>query len=242
MSIEKSELKALVANNLGADFEDRFEAVQREFYQQTGSQQALEQASVKVPVQICAKIKTVLDEGGISDGMTPIQVAEFAIKQVMKCGDFLKHLAEQERHKQVIIGGRLEGLKDAMDIVTKMKETELAKAAAAKKAGEEGTPLRGKARPSGVRPGPSTASQRKSSAEEETASGTVEHKTPVPHTSAAEDAARKAHGSLAERRAAAKEKKSKKAEAPQIAEGTNGKPKRSKKASRRKVTARRKAG
>lgn len=228
MSIEKSELKALFANNLGADFEDRVEALQREFHQLSGAHQALDQASVKVTVQVSAKIKTVLDEGGIVDGMPALKIAEFAIKQVMKCGDFLRHLAEEERKKQVVLTGRIEGLKDAMELVLKMRDAEVSKGQAASQAEAEGKPLRGRARPSGVRPGPSTAAQRKGATAAQTEA--------PPHSPAAEDAAREAHGSLAERRAKAKSEKA-------TAAGTNGKPQKpkKKKASRKKVTARRKS-
>lgn len=218
MSIEKSELKALIANNLGADFEDRVEALQRQFHQQTGAVQALDQAGTKIPVQVSAKIKTILDEGGIKDGMTPQQVAEFAIKQVMRCGDFLRHLAEQEKKKQVILGGKVEGLKEAMQMVLKMKTDELDKADAAKAALESGEPLRGDARPSGVRPGPSQASQRK-----RRGNGKSE-------PTSASEAARKANGTLAQRRAAAKAEK-----------GAKKKTRSKKKTARKKVTAKRKS-
>lgn len=133
-------------------------------------------AAEKVPFAISAKIKQSLEAGEIPD-CTPLQAAEFAIKQVMKCSDFLRHLADIQKAQISIQSGRIEGLKEAMLMVGKARVDELAKVEAARNAPRPGE---GK-RPTGVAPGPSQASLRK--AEE------------------AENKARAEHGTLAERRA-----------------------------------------
>lgn len=181
MSVEKSELKALVYNNLGSDFEDKVEAFTRDLHRTEGAAAALNAAAEKVPFAISAKIKQALEAGEIKD-CSALQVAEYAMKQVMKCADFLKHLADVQKAQIPIQGGRIEGLKEAMLMVGKAREDELAKAEAARSIPR----AVGENRPIGVAPGPSQASLRKLKA--------AEDKT-------AEEKARAEHGTLAERRA-----------------------------------------
>ena len=149
-------------------------------------------AAEKVPFAICGKIKQSLEGGEIQEGLSPLQVAEWTVKQVMKCADFLRHLADNQKVQLPIQRGRIEGLKTAMAMMVKARDTELEKADLNRKAEASGEPLRGLARPSGVHPGPSQAGLRK-----------------------AAEGAKEAHGSLAERRAAAK------AERERVAETTS---------------------
>lgn len=197
MSIEKSQFKVLIANDLGSDIEDRYEATLRSAYQLEGASEALKQSALKVPSQLAAKVDTIFKEGIIKDGMTALAVVELLKKYLGKSGEFLAHLSIVEAHKAQALHAEARGIKVAMGVIAKMREKEIeqmettiafeeARQAAITR-GEEPPPApRGAARPSGVRPGPSQASQRKS----------------------AEVRAREANGTLADRRAAAKVDKS----------------------------------
>jgi len=185
MSIDKSELKALLANSFGADFEDKVEGFSRDLQKMKGASEAYKAASEKIALQISAKIKADLEGGKIE-----MATAEYSIKQVMRCSDFLQHMHGLTEAQIPIQAGRIDGLQTAMAVIAKSRDHELAQAAAARAALEAGEPLRGDARPSGVRPGPSQAALRKAAENPEAA-------------------AKAEHGTLAERRAAAKAAKAK---------------------------------
>jgi len=200
MSIEKSELKILIAQNLGADIEDRLESAKRSVHHLEGGAEALRQAAIAVPAGVIAKIDILFNEGNIKEGMTALEVYEKLKKYVSKCGDFLSHLSENEKSKINMQQGEVNGIQVAMRIVKDMYDKEIASVQAVKDhldaiaSGDEEAILRssrGAARPSGVRPGPSTASVRKAQGGNGDANA----------------AAIAAHGTLAERRAAAKAKK-----------------------------------
>ena len=184
MSIEKAELKALIANDFGADFEDKVEGFTRDLHKMQGAAEAYKAASEKISLQISIKIKEELESGKIE-----MSTAEYSIKQVMRCADFLTHMHDTTKAQIPIQSGRIDGLKTAMLVIAKSRDKELAQAEAARAALAAGEPLRGDARPSGVRPGPSQAALRKAA-----------EKSP-------EEAAKATHGTLAERRAAAKVEK-----------------------------------
>lgn len=187
MNIEKSQLKMQIANNIGADIEDRVEGEMRAAHELSGASNALQQAALKVPRDLAAKIDTALAEGEIKD-MGALEAAEFAKKYLAKAGDYLRHLSEVERQKASDQLGRVAGLKFAMESVQRMRDKEAERiqgALDAMEAGEE-----------------------------------------APRTEAS--AARKAHGSAADRKAEAQEVK-----------GSNGTPPKkkrgSKKASKKKA-------
>jgi len=123
MNLEKSQLKMQLANNLGADIEDRVEGELKAANELQGAAQALKQAAIKVPRDLAAKIDTALAEGEIKD-MGALEVAEFAKKYLTKAGDFLMHLSEVENQKAVAQRGRVDGLRYAMETVQKMRDTE----------------------------------------------------------------------------------------------------------------------
>jgi hypothetical protein len=182
MSVEKSELKILIMNNVGADIEDRLEGAERTVHQLEGSMNALSQAAQTVPSQMCAKVEVLLGEGKvIKDGMTALEVAELLKKYINKCGDFLTHLSQVAGKKLPTQQGEVVGLQVAIDIVKSKKEVELqnvrdiaahldtlkSKEAAGEEVGES---ARGTSRPSGVRPGKSSLADRRKEAKKDKAS------------------------------------------------------------------------
>jgi hypothetical protein len=170
VNLEKSQLKIQLANNLGADIEDRLAGEQRAVHELEGANDALRQAAVKVPQDLAAKVDTALAEGELKD-MTALEASEFAKKYLTKAGDYLMHLATMEKSKAEAQKARVQGLEFAMDTVKELRDAEVD-------------------RMQGVL-------------------NAIEEDEDPPRTEA--ELARKAHGSLAERRADAKAKK---AEAP----------------------------
>jgi hypothetical protein len=123
MNLEKSQLKMQIANNIGADIEDRVDGEMRAAHELSGASDALQQAALKVPRDLAAKIDTALAEGEIKD-MGALEAAEFAKKYLAKAGDYLRHLSEVERSKAQDQLSRVAGLKFAMESVQKLRDRE----------------------------------------------------------------------------------------------------------------------
>jgi len=122
-SPQKSELKILIASELGADIEDGYEGQLKAAHELHGGADALKQASVKVPATFIARINKDLDEGKIGD-MTALEAAEYIKKYLARVGDYLGHLADVMSGNAVSQFGRAEGMKTAMGIVEKMRREE----------------------------------------------------------------------------------------------------------------------
>lgn len=137
MSIEKSKLKMLIANNLGADIEDGMEGQLKSAHELDGAANALKQAAKKVPHDLAARVDQELEEGKIKEGMTPPQVAQFAKQYLTRVGDFLAHLGDVAQQKAITLHGRVDGMKDAMKIVQNMHDSESAKILALSQMSEE---------------------------------------------------------------------------------------------------------
>jgi hypothetical protein len=212
MNLEKANLKIMVVNNLGADIEDRVEGETRAAYELNGASQALRQAAVKVPRDLSAKVDASLKEGEIADGLDAMSVAGLVKKYLLKVENFLNHLADVENQKAVTQMGRVDGLRQAMQIIQKTKETEAKKIqvfAEAQERGDGDEDSENRTVGSLVRKERGSAADRKAAAQSGgngQASGNVDppEATPTEDRQAAEQAARKEHGSVAERRAAAK--------------------------------------
>lgn len=128
MNIEKTQLKLVLANNLGATLEDRLEGERKAMYELTGASQALKQASRKVIGDLIAKLESEQEgDRAIKDGLEAPLVIQLIKKWLTKAGDFLDHLSTVEQQKAVAQGGRAAGLEDAMKIVSKMRDDEAAK-------------------------------------------------------------------------------------------------------------------
>jgi hypothetical protein len=129
MNPEKSQLKIVFANNLGADLEDRLEGERKAMHELAGAAQALRQASRKVVADLIARLEAEQGESEkvIKDGLEAHLVVQKIKQWLTRAGDFLGHLADVEQQKAVAQGGRSAGLEDAMKLVKKIQDDEAAK-------------------------------------------------------------------------------------------------------------------
>ena len=124
MNIDKSQIKMIVANDIGADIEDRLEGERRAANELSGGAQALKQAAKKVPNDLIAAINNEMEEGKISDGMEAHLVVQLVKKYLTKAGDFLAHLGDIEQQKAIVQGGRVDGMMSTIDMVKKVRDVE----------------------------------------------------------------------------------------------------------------------
>lgn len=231
MNLEKANLKIMVVNNLGADIEDRVEGEMKAAHELNGASQALRQAAIKIPRDLAAKVDASLKEGEIPENLDAMAAAGLVKKYLMKAGEFLNHLADVEGQKAITQLGRVDGLRQAMQLVQKTKDEEVKKVQIFA-AAQEGTP-EGEEPP---RTAGSVARKERGSAADRKAQATVEaagnvdppappepqKPEPAPQEEkdhrVAESEARKEHGSVAERRAEAKkpQKKTSKKAKPKL--------------------------
>jgi len=129
MNLDKAQLKIAVANNLGADMEDRLEGEMKAAHELAGAAQALRQVAKKVPADLIAKLEADQEEGdkAIKDGLEAHRVVQIIKQWLTRAGDYLGHMADVEQQKAVAQGGRASGLQDAMKLVKKMKDEETQK-------------------------------------------------------------------------------------------------------------------
>jgi hypothetical protein len=129
MNLDKAQLKIAVANNLGADMEDRLEGEMKAAHELAGAAQALRQVAKKVPADLIARLEADQEEGdkAIKDGLEAHLVVQIIKQWLTRAGDYLAHMADVEQQKAVAQGGRASGLQDAMKLVKKMKDEETQK-------------------------------------------------------------------------------------------------------------------
>lgn len=201
MNLEKANLKILVANHLGADIEDRVEGEQKAAHEMNGASDALRQAALKVPRDLAAQLDTALKEDQIPASMDSLQVVEFTKKYLAKVGDFLRHLSEVEQQKAMMQLGRVDGLRQAMEVIKKTRDQEALKVKAHEE--EDSTDGGNGARTSGAaarKERGSVADRRSAEAPKAVATSASKE----ADMKAAEQEARKERGSVADRRAAQK--------------------------------------
>jgi len=124
MNIEKSQMKNLIANNLGASIEDRLEGSMRTAHELAGASSALKQAARKVPTDLAAKAD---DDESFRDGMEATEVRGLVKKYLGRVGEYLSHLSDVEQQKAITQSGRSDGLREAMEIVKKVRDQETKK-------------------------------------------------------------------------------------------------------------------
>ena len=124
MNINKTMLIADVANDLGADLEDRVESERKTANELVGAAAALKQASIKVPRDLAARAN---DDTNIKDGMAEHEVRKMVKEYLTRAGDFLQHLSMVEQQKATTQGGIVDGLTQAMSLIQKRRDVETAK-------------------------------------------------------------------------------------------------------------------
>lgn len=136
---QKSQLKMLIAHELGADIEDAYEREMAAAHQLEGGVEALKQAALKVPSELAKRVDQELGEGeSFKDGMSRLEVAELVKKYLARAGVFLAHLATNESTKIAPQRGKAEGMKSAVELIAKAREAESVKLQEALALVEEG--------------------------------------------------------------------------------------------------------
>jgi hypothetical protein len=124
MNIKKSMLIADVANDLGANLEDRVESEQKTASALAGGAEALKQAAIKVPRDLAARAD---NDQNIKDGMSEPEVRKMVKEYLTRTGDFLQHLSAVEQQKAITQGGIVDGLRQAMVLIQKRRDAETTK-------------------------------------------------------------------------------------------------------------------
>jgi hypothetical protein len=124
MNLNKSMLKVDIANDLGADLEDSLDSEQKTTNELAGGANALKQAAIKVPRDLVAKVE---DDTKIKDGLAEHEVRKMIKEYLTRAGDYLNHLSTIELQKAITQGGRVEGLRQAMALIKKQRDTETVK-------------------------------------------------------------------------------------------------------------------
>lgn len=157
MSLEKTEFKKAVLNDVGADVDDMLEAAQAQVAEHRGAKKALRETGLKFGA-IAKAVDDDLKEG-VLDLESPLQVAEYAKKQVQRCVEALLSASAHEGNLELSALGAVTATKVIIERVKKKVDAETKKAealVAAETAGAEAT-----ARPLGAAPAPSVAAMRK---------------------------------------------------------------------------------
>lgn len=127
MNIDKAQLKVLIANDFGADLEDRLEGEQKTAYELGGGASALKQASTKVVRDLVAHVEKSFNDGEIKDGMDAPSVVQLIKKYLARVGDYLSHLSDVEMQKSIAQAGRVDGIRSAMKVIEKTRNDEIEK-------------------------------------------------------------------------------------------------------------------
>ena len=143
MNPHKAQMKISIANEIGADIEDQYEGQLKAAHEAAGSTAALRQAAQKIPAALIGEVDKDLKAGKIEDGLDAVRVGDLLRRWLTRVGDFLDHLADVEQQKAVAAGGRADGMKDAVELIAKMRRAEVVKLETSLelvKDGEGGTP------------------------------------------------------------------------------------------------------
>ena len=163
MSVSKSEIKIGTINELGSNFEDALEAIEKDLYRHEGATIRLGQAAQAVQ-GLAKHVEKDLDEGKLA-GLAELEVCEQLKLYVSRAAQILRNLSQKADNERMVTQGKLEGLGLVVQMTKKAMDTEVSKEEARKAAEAEGVdPLR---RPPGAHPGQSLKQQRTVEAQKE---------------------------------------------------------------------------
>ena len=149
MSLDKAELKILILNELGCDFEDMCEVVRRETHQQEGAAVALRVAA-KTILGLSALVDDDLDKGRYE-----LEEAGRIKSYIGRAATQCEEMSKDARNKRMVSEGRTQGIAQVVATLKKKMAAETVKADARKNADPSDS------RALGTRPGLSVAQQRK---------------------------------------------------------------------------------
>lgn len=169
MSIEKMQLKALMAEGIGRDLEKDMNSAQIKVYKYQGAQDALQQAC-KTLGELAAKTRDELFDGEIKlDPEDPMATAKFVVARLQAGVAKLHEMAEVAKTSSIKADGERAGIEHAVLSVKKIFDTENSKIAAIRQKLESGEIIvedgdRPEPRPTGTHPGPTLKMQRQEKA------------------------------------------------------------------------------
>jgi len=169
MNPQKSELKQAILHELGCDLDDTLEEATKRANGHTGARGALRLAAKNaqaIAEVVDAELKSgKLAERCAEDGegpLDPVLVAKYAKLQITRVVDGLDIASQSERNREIMAQGEVAALKSVVALIQKRHTLEAAKLEAFNRAIAEGAiQLEEDGAPSGARPGPSIAAQRK---------------------------------------------------------------------------------
>ncbi len=173
MTVEKSQLRALMAESFGRDLEQDLEGAQVRVYKLQGAHEAVSQAA-KAVSDLSVKVRDELYEGKISfDPEDELAVAKFVVGRVQDAVAKLKELAENAKNQAIKADGERAGLERAVEKLKSVRDTEQnkiaalqAKIAAGEVIIENGEPVSlGGHRAVGAHPGPTLKMARQHESE-----------------------------------------------------------------------------
>lgn len=121
MSIEKSELKMAVANDLGCRLDDTLEAVRKEAYRQEGAKAALQVAG-KAIQDLVPLVDREMDEGLLS-----LEEASKVKRHLLRVVACFENLFKQSHNLQLLAAGKAQGLEAAVQVIKRQVEEEAVK-------------------------------------------------------------------------------------------------------------------
>jgi hypothetical protein len=132
MSIEKSELKMLIAGKMGRDLEDLRDRGERDVYRHQGATAALQTAENKIN-KITQEVKDEL-LAVTKDGKEPpfdptdmLEVGKYIVGRVMTCASVVHGLADKEAASALRAEGTKHGLDQAVKQIFRVYEEEKSK-------------------------------------------------------------------------------------------------------------------
>lgn len=130
-NVQKSEIKILTANNIGAGLEDLLESAKRNEQQAIGAKMALSDALNKVSA-ISAVLRKDIEDGAITEEhYSDLHGVERLIKRYIgRCVGVVDNLATASIASTSLAAGRVSALTKAMDIPKRVIEEESRKAKA----------------------------------------------------------------------------------------------------------------
>ena len=127
MSIEKAELKILIATDIGASIEDSLEAAKKDMYRQEGAVTSFGQAA-KACEMLCEVVNKDLDEGRVAS----MELAEAIKLWLTRAANAQRNLARNAENGGMSAGGKVAALEGAIALIAKYRQVEQLKIAQAR--------------------------------------------------------------------------------------------------------------
>ena len=122
----KSEVKILVAENIGREMEGFAEGAQKQVHMQQGAKEGLEHAAQKV-AELLEHIDKDFDNGGLEGFKNPLKVMEYAKRYIKRSIGVIDNLARVAEISKIKYGGKEKGFSEAAAHINKLWKEEKTK-------------------------------------------------------------------------------------------------------------------